>query len=326
MTTSGPTVTVAIPTLNEERHIEPCLEAVAAQTYPGIIEILVVDGGSTDRTRALVGRHPGVRLLENHQRIQAAALNIAIREAKGEIFVRVDGHCLIAPDYVERCVDALHRTGAAMVGGSQQPVGGGAPRQRGITAALRSRVGGGPASFRHDGVVGWCDTVYLGAMWTETALRVGGYAEEKVTNEDAELAVRLKDQGGVWLDPAVRSTYEPRATLPALARQYYRYGVGRAGTAAAHPGSIRLRQLAAPLLLAGLLTPWRRSVGLAYAAAVLTASASLVRRDPQAWPTFLAAVPVMHGAWGAGFWAAMAVGLRRRLMGRAATSTGRAAS
>ena len=128
-----PTVTVAIPVLNEEKHIGACLDAIEAQTYPGIVEILVVDGGSTDATRSLVEDRPGVRLLHNPRRIQAAALNIALAEAKGDIFVRVDGHCLIAADYVERCVDALVATGAAMVGGAMTPVADG-PTQRGIAA------------------------------------------------------------------------------------------------------------------------------------------------------------------------------------------------
>src|SRR5205085_3230075 len=98
-----PTVTVAIPVLDEAPHIDACLRAVAAQTYGDVIEVLVVDGGSSDDTCALAARHPGVRVLHNPRRIQAAALNIALAAAQGEAFVRVDGHCLIAPDYVERC-------------------------------------------------------------------------------------------------------------------------------------------------------------------------------------------------------------------------------
>lgn len=305
-----PTVTVAIPVLNEEVHIDACLDAISAQTYGGIVEVFVVDGGSTDGTKSRVSERPGVRLLENPRRIQAAALNIALGEAKGDIFVRVDGHCLIAPDYVERCVDALRATGAAMVGGCQTMAQGGEARERGLAAALTSRFGGGPASFRTADAAGWTDTVYLGAMWTSPARRVGGYDESKVTNEDAELAIRMQGAGGVWLDPAVRSVYLPRRSLGALARQYYRYGVGRAGTIVAHPESVRLRQLAAPVLLVGLATPWRGRVAAAYATGVVATSLSLARRDHHAWPAFVAAVPIMHIAWGAGFWIGLVKDLR----------------
>ena len=100
---NGPPVTVAIPVLNEALHIDACLDAVDAQTYGNVIEVLVVDGGSTDATREIVARRGGnVRLVHNPRRIQAAALNVALAEAQGEVFVRVDGHCTIAPDYVER--------------------------------------------------------------------------------------------------------------------------------------------------------------------------------------------------------------------------------
>lgn len=303
------TVTLAIPTLNEECAIDACLDAVAAQTYDRIVEVLVVDGRSVDGTRARIRQHPGVRLLDNPRRIQAAALNVALAEAKGEVLVRVDAHCVIDREYVERCVDALAKTGAALVGGCQTPVGDRTARQRGILAALRAPLGAGPARFRGTDCAGWSDTVYLGAMRTEVARRVGGYDEGKLTNEDAELAVRLRREGGVWLDPSIRSSYEPRHSLRALGLQYYRYGKGRAGTMLAWPCSIRPRQVALPVLTLGLLTPWRKGVAAAYAGMVLAASLPVAKEDFRAGPTFVSAFPVMHLAWAAGFW----VSLARRL-------------
>jgi len=171
--TTTPTVTVAIPVLDESAHLDACLGAVAAQTYPRVVEVLVVDGGSTDGTVERAERHPGVRVLSNPRRIQAAALNVALAEAKGEVFVRVDGHCVVAPDYVERCVAALEETGAAMVGGGMTPVAG-SWMQRGIAAAMSSRLGAGPARFHVGGNPAWVDTVYLGAFRTDTARRAGG--------------------------------------------------------------------------------------------------------------------------------------------------------
>jgi succinoglycan biosynthesis protein ExoA len=301
----NPTVTVAIPVLNEERHLDACLAAVAAQTYEGIVEVLVVDGGSTDGTRALVGRHPGVRLLDNPRRIQAAALNIAIGQAKGEVFVRVDGHCLIAPDYVERCVEALGATGAAMVGGAMTPVADGW-RQRGIAAAMSSPFGAGPARFHAGGPAGWVDTVYLGASQTETAQEVGGYSEAVGVNEDAEFAVRLRRRGGIWFDPRIRSTYTPRDSLRGVARQFYRYGQSRALTVRKHPTAISPRQLVAPALVLGLCSPWRRPVAALYAAGVVAASVRQAGRDPIAATVMAVTLPTMHVPWGLGFMVGLA--------------------
>jgi glycosyltransferase involved in cell wall biosynthesis len=299
--TSKPTVSVVIPVLNEEKHIEECLDAVAAQTYPEIVEVLVVDGGSTDETRALVaGRGGLVRLLDNPRRIQAAALNIALGHARGAVIVRVDGHCTIAPDYVERCVEALQATGAAMVGGAMRPVGEGW-LTRGIGAAMSSPLGAGPARFHVGGPSGWVDTVYLGAYHTELAREAGGYREDVGVNEDAEFAIRMRRKGGIWFDDSIRSTYTPRSSLRGVARQFYRYGRSRAATVRHHPEATSPRQLVAPVLVLALLSPWRRTVAVAYACVLLVAAARDLRDNAKASPALVLALPAMHLPWGAGF-------------------------
>jgi succinoglycan biosynthesis protein ExoA len=294
-----PTVTIVVPVLNEEAHIDACLAAVDVQTFGEIIEVLVVDGGSSDRTVERAGAHPSVRVLDNPRRIQAAALNIAIAEAKGDVIVRVDGHCVIAPDYVERCVDALASTGAAMVGGAMTPTGVGW-KQRGIAAAMSSPVGAGPARFHVGGPPGWVDTVYLGAYRTDVVRLAGGYADV-AANEDAELAVRMEGHGGVWFDPSIRSTYTPRAEFTGVARQFFLYGRSRAATLRKHPASLSARQLPAPLLVLALLSPWRRRVVLTYGLLLGAQTAVVARRQGSVAAGFGLAVPLMHLTWGAGF-------------------------
>jgi succinoglycan biosynthesis protein ExoA len=303
----APTVTVALPVLDEESHLQAALASIAAQTYPFIMEVLVVDGGSRDQTRQIARSYASlpVRVLDNPARIQAAALNVALRAARGEIFVRVDGHCVLEPDYVERCVDALATSGAALVGGGMTPEGstaqGCGPVSRGVATAMASRFGAGPARFHRDGPPGWVDTVYLGAFPVDLALAVGGYAEDVGVNEDAELAIRLGRVGGVYYDPAIRSHYSPRSDLLALARQFFRYGHSRAFTVRHHPETVRLRQLLAPALLVGLASPWRRQVAVAYLAGIAACTVVETARDRGSAAAFAASLPTMHLAWGAGF-------------------------
>jgi glycosyltransferase involved in cell wall biosynthesis len=308
-----PTVTVLIPTYQEAAAIDACLDAVEAQTYPHVVEVLVVDGGSDDGTQELAGAHPGVTVLDNPARIQAAALNLGIAEAAGDIIVRVDGHCLIAADYVQCCVDALEATGAAMVGGAMTPVAEGAV-QGGIAAAMSSPFGAGPARFHTGGLAGWVDTVYLGAYRAEVVRRVGGYATDFDVNEDAELAHRLAPHGGIWFDPTIRSTYTPRSSLRAVARQFFRYGKGRARTVVRHPDSASARQLVAPALVVALASPARRWVGGAYVVGVgaLTAREAAAGVPPRSLPAFAASLPIMHLTWGAGFLVGVPIALARR--------------
>lgn len=301
-----PSVTIALPVLDEEQHLRDTLASIAAQTCAGIVEVLVADGGSHDRTRAIAASYPRlpVRVLDNPGRIQAAGLNVALREAKGEIFVRVDGHCVLEPDYVERCVSSLVMSGAALVGGGMTPNADG-PVQHGIAIAMGSSFGAGPARFHSDGPPRWVDTVYLGAFPTDLGRQVGGYAEDVGVNEDAELAIRLGRIGGVWFDPTIRSRYTPRSSLVALARQFYRYGHSRALTVRRHPRTIRPRQLAAPALVLALASPWRRPVVLVYLAGVAARTAIETTSDRRSAVGFAVSLPTMHLAWGVGFLAGL---------------------
>lgn len=120
-------------------------------------------------------------------------------------------------------------------------------------------------------------------------------------NEDAELALRLGSGGGVWFDPAITATYVPRDSLSGLAHQFLRYGLSRAATVRLHPRSLSARQLAAPLLLVGLLSPWRREIGLSYTAVIAGRALGEGPRDPAAAAGLMLVMPVMHLSWGVGF-------------------------
>ncbi len=172
---------------------------------------------------------------------------------------------------------------------------------------MRSPFGAGPARFRTGTVAGWADTVYMGAYWIEAARAVGGYQPVAI-NEDAEFAIRMADQGGVYFEPSIRSVYAPRASFRLLARQYFRYGIGRAVTLRQHPSTLSARQLAAPLLVLGLISPWRRRVASAYLGGVVVLGAMASREDPTVAPGLVLAFPLMHLPWGAGFFVGLVWG------------------
>lgn len=144
---------------------------------------------------------------------------------------------------------------------------------------------------------------------------IGGYAADQAVNEDAEFAHRMGRSGSIWFDPSIRSSYTPRSSLTRLGRQFWRYGQGRAGTVRKHPSSLSTRQLVAPLLVMGLVSPWRRQILAGYLSVVAVAAVDVARSEPAAAPGFALALPTMHLTWGAGFLAGW-VPARRRIRAR----------
>lgn len=222
-------VTLMLPIRNESHYITRALESILAQDYPAEqMEILVVDGMSNDGTRQIVAEFAQsdsrIRLLDNPQRFVPTAMNEGIRAARGAIVIRVDGHTVIAQDYVRRCVEQLAITGADNVGGPMRAasdtwIG------KAIVLATSSPFGVGGARFHYAETPGWVDTVYMGAYRREVFDRIGLFDEELVRNQDDEFNFRLTQAGGkIWLDPAIRSTYFSRSTLRGLWKQYFEYG------------------------------------------------------------------------------------------------------
>src|SRR5262245_9012866 len=126
---TSPFVTVIMPIRNEANFIARSLGAVLSQDYShDCLEVLVADGMSTDQTRAVIAEtakaHPdvAVKVVDNPGKIVPTGINIALAQAKGDIIVRVDGHTIIAPEYVTECVNALARSDADNVGGQMNAV------------------------------------------------------------------------------------------------------------------------------------------------------------------------------------------------------------
>jgi succinoglycan biosynthesis protein ExoA len=311
-------VSVVIPMRNEAGSIGTLLDGVLGQDYPADrLEILVVDGDSSDDSAAVVARYaardPRVRLLHNPRRIVPTALNIAIRAARGDVICRIDGHTRIAPDYVRVGVDTLQRTGADNVGGPMHAVGGGWFGDA-VAAATSSRFGIG--SYFHFGTAEReVDTVYLG-MWPRDVFeRVGLFDEELVRNQDDEFNYRLRKAGGrIVLTPAMRSWYQNRQSVAGLVRQYYQYGQWKVRVLQKHPRQMSWRHFVPPLFVAGLgaLTALGAVASTAahgaeilfaaYVAAVLCAAVrARTSGGVRGRLATALAFACLHLAWGAGF-------------------------
>lgn len=331
-------VTIVVPALNEADYIVRCLASLIRQWPAEACEILVMDGGSEDDTRQLVAafaaRHPQpayppIRLFDNPRRIQSAALNLAavIAYPRSTILVRADAHAEYPPNFVQRCVADLLRTGATSV---VVPMRNAAhPRnavQRAIAVAQSSRLGNGGAAHRVGRESGFVDHGHHAAFDRAFFLSNGGYDERFTHNEDAEFDHRQALAGGrIWMCAEAAVTYYPRATLPALARQYYRHGHGRAQTLLKHRLVPRPRQLAPVIVLTGCAG----AVAIAPVAPLVALGALVYPAGCLAWagwqavrrldPWLVASAPAlvtMHLSWASGFATAALSGLAGRLRRR----------
>lgn len=324
-----PPVSVVMPVLNEERHLEEAVGRVLDQDYPGELEVVLAIGPSKDRTQEiadkLADRDPRISIVPNPTGKTPAALNVGIAHAKHDILVRVDGHGALTDGYITRAVEVLDESGADNVGGVMAAEGR-TPTEMAVACAYRSRLGLGASTFHQGGKAGPADTVYLGVFRRAALERVGGFDETMHRAQDWELNYRIRKTGGlIWFSPDLSVTYRPRSSLSAVAKQFFHTGQWRREVIRRHPETANKRYLAPPIaviLLAigtilgiiGLITgvSWLDLGFLAplgYAVLLVAGSAVEGRYLPwraQLWMPLVCAT--MHVSWGLGF----LLGLRER--------------
>lgn len=324
-------VSIIIPVYNEEQFIDKIMADALEQDYPSDrFEVIVVDGMSKDRTaqrvRCIQKVHPNVRLIENPRRIVSTGLNRGIASARGEIIVRLDGHCEYPRDYVRTLVDLRQKLNADDVGGVLVPLGEGYV-QRSVAAAYASPVGVGSRALKalpdsHE--VTEVDTVHAGCWKRERLLQAGGFDETMVRNQDDELSFRLrKNSGRIFQTTEVRIKYHVRNSFIKLFQQFAQYGYWKVQVVRKHPQQASLRHVVPALFILLVLSsmalaPFSK-VGLwapvvllgGYCVTVALVSAMQMWREPVLVPGVAWAVAMMHFGYGSGF----IVGCLRQLLG-----------
>ncbi len=236
-----------------------CLQAITDQDYPsGCVEVLIADGMSNDGTLELLqdwaSQTPNRYVFQNPRKIVPTGLNILIPKAKGDVVIRVDGHCVIALDYVSKCVRHLQQDQVDGVGGPMRTIGEDFTSQV-IALAMSSKFGVGNSSFRTEtGQTKLADTVPFPAYTRAVIEKVGLYDEELVRNQDDEYNYRIREAGGkILLADDVRSDYYSRGSLKKLWKQYFQYGYWKVRVLQKHPRQMSLRQFVPPVFVLALI-------------------------------------------------------------------------
>ncbi|MGO1368553.1 glycosyltransferase [Senegalia sp. (in: firmicutes)] len=315
-----PYVSIIIPVYNEEKYIEECIRSLDNQSYPkDKLEILVVDGMSTDRTLEKVNKlsnelNINIKVIENTKRIAPTAMNLGIKNSTGDIIIRIDGHAYAHSDFISTSVKLLREKEVACVGGpietiSQNFVG------ESIALAMACPFGVGNSLFRYSKKEKYVDTLAFGAYKREVFEKIGCFDEELVRNQDDELNFRLIKSGEkILLSPKIKSYYYSRSSLKKLWKQYFQYGYWKVRVIQKHKMPSSIRQLV-PMtfvisLLGSVILSLVNELGIKILLAItLTYLASSlffsVKISYNKTPRFIAILPIiffiLHFSYGLGF-------------------------
>ncbi len=310
-------VSIICPAYNEEPFIETCIQSVLAQDLPREQwELLIVDGGSNDKTRTLISpylkQYANIRLLDNPHRTAPYAMNIGIEQARGVYVVRIDAHSIFPTNYISTLIHYLTTLpNAANVGVSCVTLAANdTMTARAIAFAQSHHFGVGNSVFRTQIVKQptLTDTVPFGC-WQKTYLEtIGVFDVELTRNQDDELNARIiKSGGSIYLVPGLTVKYYARDTLIKTAAMFYQYGLFKPLVNRKTGSPATIRQFVPLLFVSGLIIGLplcflSKAIAVLYGLCVLTymiidIAIAIRNSNPMLLPVF----PCMHLSYGWGY-------------------------
>ncbi|MFZ2070670.1 MAG: glycosyltransferase [Halobacteriota archaeon] len=196
-------ISVVIPTYNEERYIERCLNSLVNQTLPrNEYELVVVDGGSADRTVELANEYADFVIQQKSKGI-GGARNDGVAVARGELVATTDADIMIPEEWLARICADFDSKRVVAVYGPINPLGDIFKYQ--FLLGLFNKAAYLSARMR----------VFYATLGSNTAFRrrtflqIGGYSDLPA-GDDYEIAFRLKRAGKIYYDPALYVEFSMR--------------------------------------------------------------------------------------------------------------------
>ena len=202
-------ISVIVPSFNEEENIAQCLVSLSHQTLArSEYEILVVDGGSTDKTCEIARKYADKVFIQTSKKV-GGARNDGVIASKGDIIASTDADCILPPDWVERVKKDFADPAVAQVYGPVYPIEDTFGNHFSLLLANTfSRIGYYSRTFYY--TLG-CNTAFR----KDAFVRAGMYRCIDA-GDDLEIAMRMKDMGKIRFDGKLKVGFSMR--------RYQQYG------------------------------------------------------------------------------------------------------
>lgn len=317
-----PLISIIISCRNEEKFIGKCLDSILAQTYPkDKVEVLVVDGMSSDKTREVVAtyirEHHFIRLLENKRKITPCAMNIGIKSSKGDVFILVNAHSILDKNFLKNNIDYLNKTNADAVGGMLKAIYEGSSLiAKAIPLATDSIFGAGGKRYRSRIEEGFIkDTLPYCAYRKELFDKIGLIDEDLIRDQDEEFNYRILKHGGtIYYSPKIKSYLYVRPTLKKLWKQHFQYGYFKPLVLSKVGGLFTWRQAIPSLLITSVVVTGLLSflneyflwffiliLGLYVSVTIIFSLLTGIKRDLSLMPFLMASFVTLHFSYGSGY-------------------------
>jgi glycosyltransferase involved in cell wall biosynthesis len=226
-------ISLLIPTYQEEKYIETCLDSILRSDYPfDDVEILIIDGMSTDNTRSIIEEkymkeYPFIRIIDNPHRTVGYAMNIGLEEAAGELLIRCDAHSEYPADYISQLVEWHGKNCADNIGGICITVpADDTAKGEAIAIAMSHPLGVG-LSFRtiKGNKEKYVDTVPFGCWKREVFEKIGNFNVALARGQDFDHNMRMIKHGlKILLLPWLKIKYFARETLRKMYKTFFLIG------------------------------------------------------------------------------------------------------
>jgi cellulose synthase/poly-beta-1,6-N-acetylglucosamine synthase-like glycosyltransferase len=250
-----PFVSIVVGVFNEEKYMGECIESLLNIDYPkDDYEIIIVDGMSNDSTQSIIKRYP-VKLILNQKKTVAAARNLGIKHAKGNLIAFTDGDCKVDKSWLKTLVkESLNAPDdVACVGGPNLILDTDSILARvvGYTQETLMGSGGSAQSYKYTKKQYVQSIPNCNALYKKSAIEDVGYFDEYfVVGQDGELNYRMQKAGFRFLYvPEAKVWHHRRATLKSFSIWMFKYGAWMIALFRKHGGLVRWYALLPPIAI-----------------------------------------------------------------------------